>query len=186
MTQQASPEPGQQIMIRSQAPPASLVAAVKRAIVEVNPEISFFFSFFKTRIHEGLLRERLLATLSGFFGFLATLLATIGLYGVISYMVGRRTSEIGMRMALGAGRGDVVRMILSEAGMLLGSGLAAGAVLAMAAGRAAGALLFGLKAYDPATLAAAISVLAVVGALASYIPARRASRLDPMTALRDE
>jgi predicted permease len=186
MTQQASPEPGQQIMIRSQAPPASLVNALKRAIVEVNPEIPFYFSFFKTRIHEGLLRERLLATLSGFFGFLATLLATIGLYGVISYMVGQRTSEIGMRMALGAGRGEVVRMILSEAGMLLGIGLAAGAILAMAAGQAASALLYGLKAYDAGTLAAAIVALAMVGALASYIPARRASQLDPMTALRDE
>ena len=186
MTQQASPEPGQQIMIRAQAPPASLVTAVKRAIGEVNPEIAFYFSFFKTRIHEGLLRERLLATLSGFFGFLAMLLATIGLYGVMSYMVGRRTSEIGMRMALGAGRGEVARMILSEAGMLLAIGLIAGAILAMAAGRAAGALLYGLKPYDVGTLAAAIAALAVVGALASYIPARRASRLDPMAALRDE
>jgi predicted permease len=186
MTQQASPEPGQQIMIRSQAPAASLVNAVKRAIVDVNPEIPFYFSFFKTRIYDGLLRERLLATLSGFFGFLATLLATSGLYGVISYMVGRRTSEIGMRMALGAGRGEVVRMILAEAGMLLGIGLATGAILAMAAGRAASALLYGLKAYDAGTLAAAITVLATVGALASYIPARRASRLDPMMALRDE
>jgi len=173
-------------MIRSQAPPASLVTAVKRAIGEVNSEIAFYFSVFKTRIHEGLLRERLLATLSGFFGFLAALLATIGLYGVMSYMVGRRTSEIGMRMALGAGRGEVARMILSEAVILLAIGLTAGTILAMAAGRAAGALLYGLKPYDLGTLAAAIAVLALVGALASYIPARRAAQLDPMAALRDE
>ena len=186
MPQQASPEPTQHILIRSSAPPASLVASVKRALAEVNPEIAFLFSFFKTRIREGLLRERLMATLSGFFGALAVLLAATGLYGVISYMVVRRTNEIGIRMALGADGSDVVKMILREGGWLLVSGVATGTVLALAATTTARAMLFGLQPYDPATLGMAVVLLAAVTLAASYLPARRAAKLDPMTALRDE
>jgi putative ABC transport system permease protein len=186
LTQQASPEPGQHILIRSSAPPASLVAAVKHTLARVNPEIAFFFSFFKTRIREGLLRERLMATLSGFFGAFAALLAATGLYGVISYMVARRTNEIGIRMALGADRRDVVKMILLEGGLLLICGIAAGTVLALAAATTARSLLFGLQTYDPATLGTSIALLAAVTLAASYLPARRAARLDPMAALRDE
>src|SRR5437867_3388089 len=139
-----------------------------------------------TDIWESLLRELLMATLSCFFGFLAALLATIGLYGVISYTVARRTNEIGIRMALGARRTDIVGMIMREAGWLVALGLALGAGLAAAVAKTAASLIFGLKPRDPLTLAFAIVTLTAVAALASFLPARRASRLDPMVALRDE
>jgi len=128
----------------------------------------------------------LMASLSGFFGALAALLAMIGLYGVISYSVAQRTSEIGVRMALGAQRGNILGMILGEVGWMLAAGLAVGAALALALGRSAGALLFGIQPHDPLTMLASAFGLAAVALLASYIPARRAALLDPMTALRDE
>jgi ABC-type antimicrobial peptide transport system permease subunit len=164
----------------------SLISAVKRVILEANPDIDLDFKVFKTQINESLLQERLMATLSGFFGFLAALLATIGLYGVMSYMVAQRQNEIGIRMALGANGRDVLRMILREAGLLLLIGLAVGTALAVAAGRAATSMLYGLKPHDPITMALAIASLAAVALLASYLPALRAARLQPMVALRDE
>jgi len=131
-------------------------------------------------------RERLMASLSGFFGFLAALLATIGLYGVISYMVVRRRSEIGIRMALGADRGRVLVMMMREAAILLAIGLGIGTILALLTAKAAGSLLFGLSARDPGTLALAIASLAAVALATSYLPALRAARLDPLAALREE
>jgi ABC-type antimicrobial peptide transport system permease subunit len=127
-----------------------------------------------------------MATLSGFFGGLAALLATIGLYGVMSYMVARRKNEIGIRMALGANRGDVITMVMREAGLLLAGGVIVGVLLAVAAARAAATLLFGLHPGDPATLALAVAGLGLVAMLASYLPALRASRLEPTEALREE
>jgi putative ABC transport system permease protein len=114
------------------------------------------------------------------------LLATIGLYGVMSYMVARRRTEIGIRMALGADRGVVVRLMLREAVVLLAAGVIAGLAIAAAAARATASLLFGLQPGDPATLAAAVALLTVVGVLASYVPAWRASRLQPTEVLRAE
>jgi putative ABC transport system permease protein len=122
--------------------------------------------------------------LSGFFGFLAALLAMVGLYGVISYIVARRRNEIGIRMALGAECRQVVGMVMGEAWRLLAIGVAAGTALSLVPGRWASSLLFGLKPYDPLTLAAAVALLAVIASLASFLPARRASKLDPMDALR--
>ena len=124
---------------------------------------------FSTTIRDGLLRERLMATLSGFFGFLAAL-AAIGLYGVMSYTVVRRTNEIGIRMTLGADRREIVAMVMGEAARLVGWGLGAGLVLALAGGRAARALLFGLQPHDPITLGAAAVLLAAVALAASYVP----------------
>jgi len=129
---------------------------------------------------------RRLATLSGSFGFLAALLAAIGLYGVMSFMVVRRTNEIGIRMALGAQRGNIVGMIMREAGTVMIVGLVVGTGLALAAARAASSLLFGLKPRDPLTLALAVVTLSLVAGVASYLPAYRASKLDPMSALRYE
>jgi putative ABC transport system permease protein len=174
------------VVIRADVPLASLIPAIKRSVAEVSPEIDIDFHPFRTQILDGLLRERLMATLSGFFGALAAILAVIGLYGVISYMVARRTNEIGIRMALGANGGGIVRLILREALLLLGIGLVVGAALALAAARTASSMLFGLKPYDPATLAFAIGTLAMVAIAASYIPARRAAGVDPMVALREE
>ncbi len=185
-TQQEKPSPDDQILIRSSLPLASLMASMKQTIGDVNPGIDLDFKIFKTRIHDSLLQDQLMATLSGFFGFLAALLAAIGLYGVISYMVVQRTKEIGIRMAIGAERLDVLKLILREAGLLTVTGLVIGAGLAFGAAQAAKSLLYGLKPRDPLTLVAAVVVLSAVAAFASFWPAYRASKLDPLIALRYE
>ncbi|MGH9642160.1 MAG: FtsX-like permease family protein, partial [Terriglobales bacterium] len=186
ITQDPSPDDSGTFLIRSHLPLTDTVSAVKRQLAAVSPEISMTFHVFESDIREGLLRERLMATLSGFFGFLAAVLAVIGLYGVMSYMVQRRTNEIGIRMALGAGRLLILRMILREAILLLAIGTIAGLGLSIALGRTASSLLFGVKPADPITLGLAAALLAVVAVAASYVPARRASQFNPMTALRYE
>jgi predicted permease len=180
------PGPWAVMMIHSNVAPAAATAGIKHRIAEKHPEIVTEFMNFQTRIRDGLVRERLMAMLSGFFGALAGLLAMVGLYGVISYVVTRRRNEIGIRMALGAYRGQVVAMVMREAGRLLFVGILAGTLLSLVVGRGASSLLFGLKSYDPLALAGAGALLAVIAALASFLPARRASRLDPMVALRYE
>ena len=127
-----------------------------------------------------------MAWLAGFFGILAAVLATIGLYGVISYMILRRRNEIGIRLALGATRADIVLLILREMSALLLVGLGIGTVVSFAAAQGAGALLFGLAPHDVPTLLGAACLLAAVAGLASFLPALRASRVDPMVALRHD
>ncbi len=183
------PNPGgpfANVLIHANTPLADLVPQVKRAIADLNPAISFDLYPLHTQIEASLTGERLMAALSAFFGGLAFLLATVGLYGVISYMVAQRRNEIGIRMALGANRQGVVAMILREAGGLLLVGVPAGIFLALAAGRAARSMLFGLQPNDPLTIATAALALGAVAIAASYIPARRAANLDPMAALREE
>jgi len=184
--QNAHPDQFTDVMIRSTTPFSSLTGSVKQAFTDINPMIAIDFHVFQTQIMDGLLRERLMATLSGFFGILAGILATVGLYGVISYMVARRTSEIGIRMALGATPANVLTLVMREAAILLAVGLTIGVVLTAVAARTTKALLFGLKPYDPVTLALAIGALALVAVAASLVPARRASALEPMQALREE
>jgi hypothetical protein len=137
-----------------------------------------------------LIRERLIAMLSSFFSILALLLACVGLYGLLTFAVVQRTGEMGIRMALGASRGDVVWMVMREALALAVIGVAIGVPSALAVARLASSqiagLLFGLKASDPLTMVAAAMLLALVAAIAGYLPARRASRVDPMVALRNE
>src|SRR5208283_2901732 len=163
----------------------NLIPAVKAAIEEVNPDVSLEITTFSRQVDESLVRERLLATLSGFFGALALLLATVGLYGVMSYNVARRRNEIGIRMALGAEQSRVLRMVLKEVAILIGVGLAIGLGAAIGTTRFVESFLYGMKPNDPWTLTLAAAILAAVAALAGFLPARRASRLDPMTALHD-
>jgi macrolide transport system ATP-binding/permease protein len=120
------------------------------------------------------------------FGFLATLLASIGLYGITAFSVTRRTQEIGIRMALGAARGSVLRLVMREVVILAAAGLAVGLPAALALGKFVESQLFGMQAGDPAMLAGAAAVVLLVTALAGYLPARRATRIDPVQALRFE
>src|SRR5882672_440476 len=186
LTQMEKPQPRNRLVIRSTLPLTTLMASLKQAVGDFNPGINLQFKPFRTQVHDSLLQDELMATLSGFFGFLAALLAAIGLYGVMAYMVVQRTREIGIRMAIGAGRAAVVRMILREAGMLTVAGLVIGTGLALGAAQAAKSLLYGLKPRDPLTLVMAVLLLSAVAALASFLPAYRASKLDPLEALRYE
>ena len=174
------------LLTRFSSSPSVAITAVREKISQISPAIRTEFHVFQTDIENGLNRERLMAVLSGFFGALAALLAMIGLYGVISYIVATRKNEIGIRMALGASPGSVVRIIVRQTLTLLGVGVGGGLVLAMAAAKGANSLLYGLEANDPLTLFSAAGFLAVVALVASYIPAYRASRADPMNALRYE
>jgi putative ABC transport system permease protein len=163
-----------------------LMPAIARGVAEINPEISIELEVLRQTVNRGLVRERLMASLSGAFGALAGLLAAVGLYGVMSYTVTRRSNEMGIRLAMGARRSEVLRMVLADAGTLVAIGLVAGVALGAGAATAARSLLFGLQPTDPVTLGAAVAMLAAIGLVASYIPALRASRLDPMKVLRDE
>jgi putative ABC transport system permease protein len=163
-----------------------LIPAVKSALTEANPDITLEFRTLAAQVRESLGRERLLATLSGFFGSVALVLAVIGLYGVMSYNVARRTNEIGIRMALGAEQARVLRMVFGEVSLLIFMGLAAGVAAVLATTRLISSLLYGVTPADPISLGVAAGVLTCVASLAGYLPARRASRLDPMTALREE
>jgi putative ABC transport system permease protein len=178
--------PGATFLIRSRGGMGGLLNEVKDTITGVNPEIDIEFKVLSTQIRESLVQDELMATLCGFFGALAVLLAAIGLYGVISYTVAQRTNEIGVRMALGSQRSGVILLILGEVSILIGIGIAIGVGLALSGGTLAGSLLYGLKAHDPLTLVLAVVILAAIGLAASFVPAHRASRLDPIAALRYE
>jgi predicted permease len=174
------------LLIRFSSPPSVVIAAVRDKISQINPAIKTELHVFQTDIENTLGRERLMALLSGFFGVLASLLAMVGLYGVMSYIVAMRKNEIGIRMALGASRGTVIGIVVRQTLTLLAVGVGAGLVLSLAAAKGANSLLYGLTANDPLTLFSAAGFLAVVALAASYIPAYRASRVDPMNALRYE
>jgi len=174
-------------MVRTQGPPDQVIASVRQAIKQVNPNVPIDeVVTLSDHIGRSLVQQKLIARLASFFGLLALLLACIGLYGLMSYAVARRTNEIGIRMALGAPRGNVLWLVLREAMILVVIGLALGLGAALLTTKTAGALLFGLKPNDPLTIAFASSVLLAVAVFAGYLPARRASRVDPMTALREE
>jgi predicted permease len=180
------PDADAQILIRSDLSLYGLISSVKSVASEANPNLDVSFVPFHKMIEDGLLRDRLMARLSGFFGMLAVLLAVIGLYGVISYMVASRRTEIGIRMALGAGQPNIVWLVLREASLLLAIGLSIGTALALAMGRTATAMLFGLKPTDAGTFVTALAVLSIVAVAAALLPAFRAASINPMACLRNE
>jgi len=175
------------IYLRTTGDPSAAFAAAQRTVRELDTNIPVYnLRTLERQIDRSLLVERFIATLSTAFGVLATLLAVIGLYGVMAYTVARRTREIGVRMALGAVQGDVVWLVMREVLVLVGSGMALGLGAAWGLNRVVGNQLYGISATDPATIAGAIALLGVVAALAGYIPARRATRVNPVLALRYE
>jgi len=186
LAKDGKPDNGTEMMIRSSLSLEPLLESLRHAIAEQNPAITIDFHVLNQDITRSLLRERLLATLSGFFGLLAAVLATVGLYGVIAYLVVRRTNEIGIRMALGATPGRILRMVVGEAAFLLSIGIAIGCVLALSSGKLAATLLYGLKPYDPLVFVVAATGLAAIAVAASLLPARRAAHLEPTVALREE
>jgi len=180
-------EPMSNLVVRYSGAPEDVVRQARQAIREVNRNLPVDgVVSLSEHISRSLARQRLVARLASFFGLLALLLACVGLYGVLSYAVARRTNEIGIRMALGARRGDVIWLVSREALALAVAGVAIGLLASLAATRTAATLLYGLEPNDPPTIAAATLLLLAVAALAGYLPARRAARVDPMAALRDE
>jgi ABC-type antimicrobial peptide transport system permease subunit len=162
-------------------------AAARRTAHDLDANVPLYnLRTLERQIERSLLNERLVATLSTAFGILATLLAVIGLYGVMAYTVARRTREIGVRMALGAATGDVLWLVMREVLVLVGCGIILGVVGASLLSRVVQSQLYGLTPTDPLTIVAAALILGVVALLAGYIPARRATRVNPVLALRYE
>lgn len=165
--------------------PMALTTAIGAALQGVEPNISLSFHSMEQQVNASLRQERLVATLSGFFGVLALVLAGLGLYGVAAYAVNRRKMEIGIRLALGATAGQVMRMVLGRIGGLVALGLIGGTALSLWSGRFVATLLFDLEPRDLSTLLGAMVLLTGVAMLAGWLPARRASRIDPTVVLRD-
>ncbi len=184
--QNPAPAQSDSYLIRSHLPMESLVPAVRAVLTDTVPGVRYRFRMFESAIRDTLVQERLMASLSLAFGILAGVLAAMGLYGVMSYLVARRRNEIGIRMALGASRFEIVAMVLRESGLLLAAGLASGAVLSLLSTRAIVSLLFGMEAVNLTALLTGAGILAAVALAASVLPARRAANLDPNAALREE
>jgi len=184
---QGSPKLTTTFEVRTVGPPASLAETIKRTMQELDPQVPVLrLRTMNDVVDDSLTRERFVARLSGFFSLFALLLAAIGLYGILSYVVIRRTNEISVRMALGAQAPDVIRMVFRESMLLVVIGIAIGLGAALGTTRYISNLLYGLAPTDPVTISLAVLVMLIVAALASYLPARRASRVDPMVALRNE
>jgi predicted permease len=176
---------GNVLLARASGDSAALLAAMRREVLALEPNAVFLESqTMAAQIAAALLPARVAAQTIVLVGVVATLLAAVGLYGVVAYTVGRRTREIGIRMALGAAPGGVLGMVMRQGLTLAGAGAAAGLMLAWLAAKAIASALYGIGAFDPAAWSAALAVLFCAAALANYIPARRAARVDPSIALR--
>jgi predicted permease len=180
------PGPWMAVLVDSRMAASALIPAIRAKMNERNAEISVDDDVLEEEIQTSLVGDRIMAMLSGFFGILAALLTMVGLYGVISYFVALRRNEIGIRIALGADPAKIVSMILRETIAMVGLGAGIGLGLSVAAAKSVATLVFGLKPSDPLTLAGSAAALIAVAALASYVPARRASRIEPMIALRHD
>jgi predicted permease len=178
---------GMTIYVRTVGDPIQLMTSIRAKVREVDANLPIYaMRTMEAQISNSLSMERMIASLSTVFGFVATVLAIIGLYGVMSYSVAQRTREIGIRMALGAEQRKVIGMVMREVFMLIAIGVAVGVPAALVLTRVVKSQLYGLEAHDPWTLGLATGLLAVVACAAGYIPALRASRVDPMKALRYE
>jgi predicted permease len=186
VSQTKNPESFNQIILHTALPLADFTRSLRRTVDAVSPGIGVDLQVFKTQVQASLLPDKLMATLSGFFGILAALLTAVGLFGMISFLVARRTHEIGVRMALGARREQVLASVLRETLTLTAAGIALGLPLMFAVTRVIANKLFGIKPNDPQSLVLAALALCAVSLAAAYIPARRAASVDPMIALREE
>jgi hypothetical protein len=177
----------QMFQLRTVGAAAGMAAAIRRAAQELDPKLQIVgLGTMNERVDELLVQERLIAQLAGFFSLFALLLACLGLYGIMSQSALRRTREIGVRMAFGARRGDVVRMVLRESMSLVVIGVLIGFGAAVMTTRFVSTFLYGLAPTDPLTISLAVLVMLGVAALAGYLPARKASQVDPLVALRCE
>jgi len=175
------------LLIRSESPGDGLIPAVRREVQATSAQLPYPDVDRMRRVLGWRLRPwRLGSSLLIVFGALGLLLAAIGLYGVLSYIVSQRTQEMGIRIALGAGRREILALVMGQALRVTAWGVVLGVAGALAAGRAIASLLYGVTPHDPLVLSVAIAVLAAVAAVASYVPARRAMRIDPAQALRAE
>ncbi len=175
------------VTIRYIGDAASLESLVRRTLANINPNLTILdFNSLDYQVAENFNQERLISRLTALFGLLALVLASVGLYGITAYSVARRTSEIGLRMALGANRGDVLGLVLRGAFWQVGLGLAIGIPVALLGGHFMASQLYGVRTYDPLTIAAAVVILSAFAAVAGFIPARRAASIEPMNALRTE
>ena len=175
------------VVIRTAGDPSAAMPAIRDAVRQVDANLPLMdMATQMDQIERRFTQERVFAQAYSLFGGLALLVAAIGLFGLMSYNVTRRTTEIGIRMALGAQRDTVLHMVLRESLVLVAVGVVAGVAAAFASGRFIATLLFGLEPSDVSTMALAVAVMVAVSMLAGYLPARRAARLDPMLALRHE
>jgi putative ABC transport system permease protein len=177
----------QNFVVRSEGDPASVAGAVRAAVREIDPALPIFgMQTMSDTVADSLVRPRFLSLLLGAFSVIALALAAVGIYGVMAYSVSQRTQEIGVRVALGARSSDVMKMVLGQGTKLAAVGVGIGLAGAFALTRVMSTLLFEVSVTDPATFAAVVALLAIVALLACYIPARRATKVDPLIALRCE
>ena len=178
------------LLVRTPAEPAAVIPAIREALSGINPQLLVDVRTMRQEIATDIATERMVAATSSFFGLLGLLLVSIGIFGVASYTVAQRTTELGIRMALGAGRWSVIRDSLQDTMLVFGAGLAVGILAAIAGVRLLGNfvsdLLFGLRATDALSVIVAVLLMATVAVLACILPARHATRIDPLTAIRCE
>lgn len=186
IAQVTEPVEEQVFELRTATRTSALISSVQEAVAGVSKAVPLDFGTLAEQVDDSLVQERLLATLSTFFGALALLLAMIGLYGALSYLVAQRQREFGIRMALGAPRDSILRLVMRDVVVVLAGGLTVGACISLAAVGVLQKMLFGLAARDTVTLLGSIGVLSAVAFFAGYLPARRATHIDPMVALRYE
>jgi predicted permease len=184
--QEEDPEQRAKIIVQPRGSVAAMTAAVLAATGRVAPGSFVALELWEEAIRNSIVRERLMATLSGAFAAVAAVLAAVGLYGLLAYAVARRTPELGLRIAMGATRGGVLRLVLGEAAVLVAVGVVCGTAIAALAARWTASLLYGIEPSDPLVFVLAPLGLLTVGLAACAIPARRATRVDPAVALRNE